>query len=497
MPTFRLSLKQALCLSFTFHLLAAWYSVGYYNHDEQQVLEFTSWWLGKADSSLFDWQFHREIRSFAMPLFYGGIAKCFSFFFVQNPFIWAFAYRLVGSLIGFLSAFLVICSLKRWFPEKKEWELQLISNFILLAWFVPWLHSRTNAENLCSSFFLFGLVSLTQYQGSLFSPLRVSEGVEKRKLGYLCLAALFLGVAFWIRFQAGILVFSLGCWLLLNKKMPFFHLVLLTLLTAFVSGSVLFIDYLGYGHWTFSPANFVKVNFFEDALGLYGKRPLWSYVFWGIRSYPPLSLLGVAFFGFGMLRFWKTLWVWLVFPFFLLHSLISWKELRFLFPIFPEALLLSGLGFLSLGEKAKAFFLGERIKRITFVLTLFGLLFTSLKPASSMVFFYQYVYEHYPKRFEYVAVGGDPYVFLGMKQYFYSPEVLLPHLTENWEKTQSEFLNQKSQIHVFFEKMPRSSELNEKCRLEYSTIPKWLLRFNYGHWVERSRNWSLYRCDFG
>ena len=108
-----------------------------------------------------------------------------------------------------------------------------------------------------------------------------------------------------------------------------------------VIGFGLAIDFLFYGRWLFTWYNFFMVNLGEGISSYYGTLPFLWYFFGAI----PI-LLGplLPFFIWSCIYSGSSSLLICIFPFVSILSLVSHKELRFLYPIFPMMNTITGIG---------------------------------------------------------------------------------------------------------------------------------------------------------
>src|SRR4051794_39151193 len=85
------------------HLLAAWLSAGFYHADEHfQIVEFANYLLGKSPASQLPLEYSHQLRPWLFPAILAGMTKILTTLGVSSPFSWAFGYRCVSSLLGWL-----------------------------------------------------------------------------------------------------------------------------------------------------------------------------------------------------------------------------------------------------------------------------------------------------------------------------------------------------------------------------------------------------------
>ena len=331
------------------HLIASYFSKGWLNADEQScILEFVNHKLGFSsdlcflnynngivtDSSLL-------IRSWFQPFIYFLISKISLFLNISNFFTITFILKFISSLVGFLSIYLFYFATKDIFNKDKVKYYYLILTF--LFWFYPLLHSRTSAENLSTSFFLIAIsyYFFNQYKFNFWK---------------LFLVGIFLGTTFILRYNLGISVFFFLLWIFifekqnLSQKLKNLIYIILGIFLLLISEHI--INLWGFGEYK----NIDKVNFlnlfwhleripslqfflYVNSNNFYGdpgwsQHPILGYFYLILfKFYPPISFLIII----GMIFFWiknpKSLILWLTLPYFLIHSLIQHKELRYIYPL--------------------------------------------------------------------------------------------------------------------------------------------------------------------
>jgi phosphatidylinositol glycan class B len=141
------SLRNILLFSLLLHVIAAYFSAGFYHSDEHfQILEFLNYKLGLSPASALPIEFHEQIRPWLQPTLYLAIIKPFTFLGDWNPFHWVLAIRLFSSLLGWLSLCGLALLSDQWFENQKLKKIALWLCAIL--WFLPALHARHSSENL-------------------------------------------------------------------------------------------------------------------------------------------------------------------------------------------------------------------------------------------------------------------------------------------------------------------------------------------------------------
>ncbi len=94
------------------------------------------------------------------------------------------------------------------------------------------------------------------------------------------------------------------------------------------------LDYWLYGKFTLSAWNYFYVNIVEDVASGYGTEAWWNYFYSIFRfSFFPIGIPIILAFLVLVVKKTRNVFVWTILPFFVIHSIIAHKELRFLFPV--------------------------------------------------------------------------------------------------------------------------------------------------------------------
>jgi len=300
----------------------AWRGAGYYQPDEYfQTVEFASYKLGITPAAELPWEFDARIRPFLQPGAYAAVARALEAAGIQSRGAALFAFRLCGALLAWAALCLLALALADRMADERRRTALLA--FCLFTWYVPYLSARTSSENLSGSLLAVGLASWLLL-------------ARRPLLGALC-AGLSLGLAFDLRYQTALATVGFLAWIALVRRarMP----VLAILAAGFVVAAVLglAVDRWGYGEWTATPWNYVRVNLLEGKARQWGSQPPTFYLTGLIGVHPPLSGLLLGAVVLFWLRAPKDPISWMTFPFAIGHALLAHKELRFLFPLGPLA----------------------------------------------------------------------------------------------------------------------------------------------------------------
>ena len=385
-----------ILISFFSHVFASYFSSGWLNADEQScVLEYVNFKLGYQsdpcflgivegsvnDSSLI-------IRSWFQPFLYFIIAKILISLNLTNFFAITFVLKLISSLLGFWAIYFFYQATNKYIKNTDIKNFYFI--FIFLFWFFPLLHARTSAENLSTSFLL---IALSYYL------------INKNRLNILKLInfGALLGFAFIFRYNVGVSIAFILCWILffennfLSKKISNLFFIIFGIII------LIFIEQLT-NFWGIEGKNFItKINFFDFnwiikktpsiQFFLYGSgndfyaSPNWSnHPFFGYfylilyKYFPPISILIIVSILYTWLFGFRNIIVWATLPYFIIHSLIPHKELRYIYPVlvFTPFFISYFIDKISLKKQIK-----DLIIKTTLVLNFFGLIFFTFTSQTS------------------------------------------------------------------------------------------------------------------
>ena len=473
-----ISLKKILWASLFLHLWASYFSTGFQHFDEHfQIIEFLNLKWGGIQESQLPWEYHDKIRPWFQTFLYYCFSSPFKLIGISNPFFYSWYFRLLTGLLGWSATVYFINLLKEWFEseELQKWGF-IILNFL---WFAPFVHVRTSSESLSISLYLFGTI--------LF--------LTKKEVRYFFLAGLFWGFTYHARFQMALPVAFVWFYALLLEQTNIKRLVYSALGVILAIGVGTVIDYWGYGEWGFSLWHYYRTNFIEGRLAGSGHAPLWEYVRWGLlRGIPPVSLLLVGITIWGWIKMWRHPLTWMTLPLFIFHSLIGHKEVRYLFPTMVLAPLF--LLFYYQQNKQMVQELWQRkgfryFINLCFIVNFATLIIASTKAVNPSVNFYSFLWGK-SEISKIYAKDESPFTMLGLDIEFYKKqgfEVSVwkdqPSLAET-DRTHYIFLRKGSQYFEYIDK--------ENCTSLFLAYPEWLLHFNVGNWLSRSRVWSLFEC---
>lgn len=405
-------------------LATAYTSYGYFELDEHfQVLEFAGTKLGIVPVRSLPWEYEAQIRPWLQPAIFAGICKALGFIGLTDRFLWTFVFRLLCAASGFWAMWSVYRVGSRWFPDRRARRFHLL--LCTTLGFLPYLLVRTSSENLSATYFIIG-ASL------LLLRLDFSTGacaaIPNRAL---FAAGILMGLAFQFRYQVIFMIGGLGLWLVVYAGIRWKGILAASagFLPVFAAG--LAADWYGYGKFTFAFWNYFRVNLLEGKTADFGAEPFYAYVYLTLAHFfAPVALILVA----ATVVFWvrnpRHVLTWTTLPLFLFHCFIGHKEVRFLFPLIPPALLiLTAVFFRDGGLVLPQFFRKPFWKRAFRWVCVYNWAFLALFCVypfcvESHIKHQKFIYEHRGSAGVYYAVGYNPYRRNELTYSFYRPGAL-------------------------------------------------------------------------
>jgi phosphatidylinositol glycan class B len=457
----KLSKRNILYWAIAIHTVTAFLSVGFLHPDEYYYgLNFALTKLGLLDTSFLttSWEFNTQIRPWSLPYFLVFLSSPLKALNITNPHTYIQWIRLVVSLWSLFVAHLFANWAEQFLHDVKFKKLHYF--FHLLLWPTIFMHARISSDNIATSFFL--LVPIF-----LFSK-------SKRDL---MIAGALIGVSFSLRHQLGLMGLCIGLFALFSKKITYknFFVILVPSIVLYV-GMGFALDILGYGQTTFTAINYLKQNLIEGKMANFGVSPWWYYFkLIAIKISPSFGLPLIFFlFRFILKRGFHFLF-WVIVPFFIFHSSLGHKELRFLFPLLPFAIVAMMIEI----EYVK-FFWKEKLITFMIVTNLIGVPFACFRAANTPMKMYEFLYENQVTS---LSVHQD------RKGRLYKFE--LPSLLPSQFQSTDEPYGAGWHLVANFTDMKK---FDGACSLKYSSYPRWLLNLNPLDFAKKSNIQMLYYC---
>ena len=474
-----LPIKRIYILGALVFLITAWFSVGYNQFDEHfQVLEFAGLKLGLTEKSNLPWEYNCMMRPALQPLMVYSVYKTISAVGVTNPFIIAFFIRLLSALLSFICIHMVI----KWFaPEiinrKLLYAFLLLSFFI---WFVPYNSVRFSSETVSGRVFLIGLAGFFLRR-------------NPKPIDYL-LTGIVLGVSFITRYQLAFMILGFAAWLAVIKKSGLRNLLMFSTGIMVATTLGVLIDRWYYGEWVLTSWNYFFQNILLGKASGFGISPWWYYVEQTfINAFPPWSLVYILAVFLYVIYYPKDILTWTIIPFLAIHFLVPHKEIRFLFPVIgflPVMIVKSADVFL---KKKNYALLEHRFTKISvkllWYLNIMMVIILAFRPADAQISLYQKLWTDYTTPSKLYFTGDNPYYRAKADICFYKRRTLILQHVDSFQMiipshdTVSLILTDNPNLQV-------SEQFNPI--LIYSSLPRWVLQFNFNHWIDRTNFWDIY-----
>jgi GPI mannosyltransferase 3 len=471
-----------LLCSVVWHIIAAWFSIGFYHPDEFfQVFEFAGYKAGVSPPATMPWELKAMVRPAIQPALIYFFQNVTQGYF--SPSSIQFICRLFSALLGIFSlALITIVGIKILKDEASKKFLILVSAFL---WFFPFVHARFSSENIAGSLIFISIACLLFYQ-------------LNHKKYLLPIAGFVTGLAFDFRVQVVFMILGIMAWAIFIARFSIKELFTIGFpaLVAVLIG--LLIDRWFYGQWVLTAWKYFQANIVQGKAASYGMNPWWSYFQWvTIDLVIPFSIIIIIGIFYSFIKYPANLVVLAVFPFILAHIFIAHKELRFLFPIINGLPFLLSLAYQSVKDilKIKQSIL-QSIFMVWILIHCFILVFSSLTPADDRFGVHQYIYDHYDKKdLTMISHAESPYAFGFLPDYFDRPRGMKQYQFASQKQVDSLLLLSKSPAVVIFEYRKDATSFTRKhpgAKLVYRFIPAWIDPFDFNHWMDRTKIWYVY-----
>ena len=527
-----------IIISLLFHLLASFFSVGFYEQDEHfSILEPITYKFGENATLGWDFFYNYDKQWFLSFIFY-YLIKLLLFFNIESPFTWMIFIRFFSGILGWISIICLLHLAKKIILQEKYFNACFY--ITTLFWFYPYFHVRPASENISISFLIIALTLFVYFNKNL-------------KILFFC--GLIFGLSFVIRFTNLFLIGTFGMWFLIFfnnnfKKVLISFVLFFSLITVFLIS--LFIDYWGYEKFELVVLNYFLLNYEWSQMGYYqSNTDQWWYNFYFILKefLPPISILIII----SMLVFWarfkKNIITWTTLPYFIFLCTTPHKETRFLFPVLSFAPIYLAASFENFTIKGKEiievifkFKLVKFIISIIIIINLIALIALSLSPANQSTLLYKFLYNNKYNINKIYTLDKIPYkksdllinfyrnkdisftkiasidecrkievendfkitnydkefLFKEIQKYSYPKWYFQYYIQCNKENFVKDF-NIKDTKYYLIHKLKFlelfSDKRKSKCELLYSTIPSIFLKINYNNWAKNLSSWQVYKCS--
>lgn len=475
--------KNWLLISFLLFIITSYYSGGYHHFDEHfQIMEYASYKMGHTSPDALAWEFPEKIRPAIQPFIAYSIGSFLKTSGIYTPFLLTFLLRLLMAIGSWWLLSKLALLLTNDFETERGKKLFVLSCFFL--WFMPYLSVRFSAENFSALFFGGALLILLKQ--------------DNRTIGRLLLAGFLLGIAWFARIQLGFALAGLAVWILFIKKWPFIHWLTLLVSACIAIALNVVIDHWFYGEWVFTPYNYFAVNILQDKAASFGELPLWGYITLFISDgVPPVSLVLLVLFIRGIWKKPAHLFSITVLFFIVGHSIISHKEMRFLFPLIFPFIYLVATGteqFIKQYQTRKIYTISFKVLVVINILLLTYRAFT---PAQETVKFYKYMYKVAAnERVKLICLEQSPYTQVTLESDFYKHPNMDIIVAPNKEEIINirDTIKTNNTVYLYTARLLNKEDINAYgAKQVYASFPDWILSFNFNNWQERSKIGAIYK----
>ncbi len=463
--------KTLIALSLILHLVAALFSTGFLHPDEHfQNFEFMMGRWGGLGTHYLPWEFGAQMRPWLLPALISLTRAALNVDIFTLETIW----RTLSSLIAFTSLLYFIKSASLRLHHEK-FSLWLTCSFF---WFLPFIHARVSGESLGASLFILGLVP--------FLKKRTADDYL-----HLIASGLLIGLSIQLRYHIGFMLVGLLCFE--YKRWREVSICLLGVTLATVVGVL--IDSYGYMSFTLAPWNYITENIVKDKASQFGVSP-WYWYLTRVHTtlYPPISLFIVASFLWQWTTRTRSLLTALTLPFFVIHCLVGHKEMRFLIPMIPFAILIGGQFYVWVLRNFKLIAprTWRSLMNTLFAMSLILALISAIKPASNDYAFLDKWRSHTAPSAYYIGAESPFNMYqLEARSLLYNPPQLvrIPN-TENFTEFASS-LESGAVINVIASSPADQAWLTQI----YSGCRQILIASKIAQFFKSKRNPALYTCE--
>jgi len=365
------------------YIVAAWFNKGFFPDEHYSIIEFAAYKMGIVTPDEMDWIFGSRIRSAFQPFIAFNVIRLLQAISIEDPYIQAFALRLLTALLAVFSIRFFTRACKGMVRPEFHKAYLLLSYFI---WFLPLLNVRFMSE-IWSGIML--LTALT---------VMIKNNFHNQQ--YFLVGG-HLGMSFLCRYENAFFAFGLFLWLIFIRREKIHDLAKLLasgLLVLFIG---VFIDRWLYGEFVLTAWNYFYVNLVEDVASNYGTEAWWNYFYSIFRfGFFPISIPIIISFLLLIIKKPRNIFIWTILPFFIVHSIIPHKELRFVFPAINLVPIILIMAYHELnwdpGKWKKPGRLALRsVAWILIAINCIGVVTVSLKPANTLTTITHHIRKHY------------------------------------------------------------------------------------------------------
>ena len=473
------------------HLLTAWFSIGFQYQDEQsQIMDFAGYKMGMVPLDRLSWEYKEQIRQGIQPFIVVCLYRSLQYFHIANPFLCTLILRVFSTIVGWLSVLFLTKELC-YKIESEYWRrfLVLLSCFM---WPIAFVQSHFSCESISGSTFFLGVAAILYFIRSRES------GPPRQHL--LVVAGLLIGFAFIIRIQTVFMVLGLGMWCIIIGRFRFKNMIIMALPGFMVIGLGAVLDHWLYQEWVFTIYKYFDVNLIQGKANSFGTSPFYFYFYlYYIALIPVISVFMLGCIVYSWFRHPRHLFTWICVPFFIGHSLIAHKEVRFLWPMMDAIPYMLILPFINIDyEKIKNQFTRWSLG-ILWGLNIILLIFFTIKPGYNAFGLYEYLYKYMDHNGKTLIISNvkNPYDMDGATisfqrhdsaKYDMAPDIKAIRLKANVSEPKNILIaiNNNAQADSF-------EKLYPNAPLLYKSWPAWVNYFKVHNTEAVNQVWYLYK----
>lgn len=486
-------LKKYVILGLFFHIISAYYSLGFYKDDEHfQILEPLGYLLGLNDILIHFlnstdagqpwegqyWEWELGMRPWLQPYIYYYLVLLMKFIGINNSFTWVFLIKLLSSIFGFLSILYMFITIRKYFYKKDNHFNYLI---FFSFWFYPYLHSRTSSENFGITIFIFAFCFLFK---------EIINKKEKYNIIPILFFGILLGLSLVVRLN---LIFSIApifLWVLIFRfNFKKISIIMFGVCISLLIG--LIIDYIHYDKFNLTYWNYFYNNIILGRMIAFGQHPWWYYLpTMAIQLAPVVSI----FFVISLFVFWfkkpKNIFTWLTLATLIIVSFFSHKEIRYIFPIYIFTPFFISYFFENF-NKIKF----NKLYKILIIFSNFLFLsLTLITPANGKIAAYNYLFKQNIKTNNIFYSDENPYLINDMEPLFYTS--FLPKIFE-LKKENFIKINEVNNSWIITNNYENYKKImqNKNCLKKYNAYPEKIINLNK-NWRKQRFNWYIVNCKY-
>ena len=391
------------------YVVAAWFTKGFYPDEHYSIIEFAAYKMGTVSPDDMNWLFVSRIRSAIQPFIAFYVIRALQVISIQDPYIQVFVLRMLTALLAVFSIrfFTTAC---RGMVRPEFHKVYLFLSYFI--WFLPFINVRFMSETWSGIMLLNALAILIKN--------------NFRSHQYFLVGGL-LGLSYLCRYQNAFFAIGLFLWLIFIQREKIQALAKLIASGLLVLLLGVLLDRWLYGEFTLTAWNYYYVNMIEDVAANHGTEAWWNYFYSIFRfGFFPISIPIIISFLLLIFKKPRNIFIWTILPFFIVHSIISHKELRFVYPAVNLVPILLILAYQELnwdpGKWKKPGQIALRtLGWILIAVNCIAIVTVSLKPANNQTPITHHIRKHYGDqsiRLIYYN-NSNPYAQHGLVTYFY------------------------------------------------------------------------------